>query len=112
MFKTKKKELIICIITIVALLFTIRTTFAADTINELNNTGVNNTNIYNTMPNNTPVNNNTNKNTNTNTNKNTKTNNTNTTLPQTGIDSSMVFIIAICGISAIYAYKKIRDYNI
>lgn len=111
MFKTKKKELIICIMTIVALLFTIRTTFAADTINELNNTGANNTNTYNTMPNNTPANTNTNRNTNTNTNKNTNKN-TNTTLPQTGIDSSMVFIIAICGISAIYAYKKIRDYNI
>ena len=32
--------------------------------------------------------------------------------PQTGLDNSIVFIIAICGISALYAYKKIKDYNI
>lgn len=29
-----------------------------------------------------------------------------------GVDYSIVFVIAICGISAIYAYKKIRDYNV
>ena len=29
-----------------------------------------------------------------------------------GVDYSIVFIIAVCGVSAIYAYKKIRDYNV
>ncbi len=44
-------------------------------------------------------------------------NNSNTvangTLPQTGVteDATIIFFIAICIISAIYAYKKIRDYK-
>ena len=41
-------------------------------------------------------------------------NNTNNTLPQAGIGdhTGMFIIMGICVISAIYAYKKIRDYNI
>ena len=37
----------------------------------------------------------------------------NTTLPKTGIANStpVVILIAIFGISAVYAYKKIRDYK-
>lgn len=37
----------------------------------------------------------------------------NGTLPQTGVteDATIIFFIAICIISAIYAYKKIRDYK-
>lgn len=60
---------------------------------------ISNTNISNT---NTSIYNNTNR-----------TNNTNT-LPQTGIgdNTGMYIIMGICIISAIYAYKKIRDYNI
>lgn len=44
--------------------------------------------------------------------------NTNTsggnTLPQTGVteDITVMFFIIVCVISAIYAYKKIRDYNV
>lgn len=35
------------------------------------------------------------------------------TLPQTGVteDITVMFFIVVCAISAIYAYKKIRDYN-
>lgn len=35
-------------------------------------------------------------------------------LPQTGVteDITVMFFIVVCGISAIYAYKKIRDYNV
>lgn len=53
---------------------------------------------------NTSIYNNTNNNANNNTN----------TLPQTGIgdNTGMYIIMGICIISAIYAYKKIRDYNI
>lgn len=29
-----------------------------------------------------------------------------------GVDYSIVFIIAICGVSAVYAYRKIRQYNV
>ena len=46
----------------------------------------------------------------------TSTNNNNSTytnqnLPKTGVDYSALFIIAICVISGVYAYIKIRDYN-
>lgn len=37
----------------------------------------------------------------------------NNSLPQTGVteDITVMFFIVVCVISAIYAYKKIRDYN-
>ena len=63
-------------------------------------------------------NNNTNNNTNNNNNKlnnvvNNKANVSNATEhADAGVDYSIVFIIAVCGVSAIYAYKKIRDYNV
>lgn len=42
-----------------------------------------------------------------------KVNNNTNTLPKAGIEDSPVGIIMIIGvISAIYAYKKIRDYNV
>lgn len=39
---------------------------------------------------------------------------TNTTLPQTGVTDGYVvaILVAVCGVSAIYAYRKIRNYNI
>jgi len=44
------------------------------------------------------------------------TNNTSTTsqdgLPYTGTNYSIVFIIAALAISAVYAYKKVTDYNV
>lgn len=45
---------------------------------------------------------------------NNTTNDATNTLPQTGIgdNTGMIIIVGICVISAIYAYKKIRDYNI
>lgn len=58
---------------------------------------------------------NTNSNTNKNTNKNVN-NNANTANASehadAGVDYSIVFIIAICGVSAVYAYRKIRQYNV
>lgn len=41
------------------------------------------------------------------------TENTTNTLPQTGVteDITVMFFIVVCAVSAIYAYKKIRDYN-
>ena len=40
-------------------------------------------------------------------------NSANTSLPKTGVESAVpvVLIIVICGISAVYAYKKIKDYR-
>ena len=48
----------------------------------------------------------------TNTTENTTENTTNK-LPQTGVteDITVMFFIVVCAVSAIYAYKKIRDYN-
>ena len=130
MIKISTKELIICIIAIVALVLTLTTNVFAttpslndllsdantanefNTIPEDNNTTGNNTlnNTANNAVNNT-VNNSVN---NTATNNNVVKNNTNrnnTTIPDAGLDQSIVFIIAIFGISAVYAYKKISDYK-
>lgn len=43
----------------------------------------------------------------------TEGNSTADTLPQTGVteDITVMFFIAVCAVSAVYAYKKIRDYN-
>lgn len=44
----------------------------------------------------------------------TNTSATTNTLPQTGVTDGYVVavLVVVCGISAIYAYRKIRDYNI
>lgn len=44
----------------------------------------------------------------------TNTNKVGDKLPQTGVteDITVMFFIIVCVVSAIYAYKKIRDYNI
>lgn len=51
---------------------------------------------------------------NTSTNYNTTNTNTNNTLPKTGVTDGYVvaILMVVCAISAIYAYRKIRDYNI
>ena len=43
----------------------------------------------------------------------TEGNSTTDTLPQTGVteDITVMFVIVVCTVSAIYAYKKIRDYK-
>lgn len=60
----------------------------------------------NTVENNIPVNNATVDNT---PNKNTN----NTTLPKTGANENMLIVlISVCVISSIYAYKKVKEYNV
>lgn len=112
MSKIKTKELIICIITVAILMLTIVTdVFAADDLQNLlgdansfeNIAGGENEEQDNDI---STITNATNNTTNVNTNKNNVT-----SMPNTGVDYSVVFIIAISGISAIYAYKKIRNYN-
>lgn len=128
MTKISTKELIICIIAIVTLILAITTNVFATTpsLNELLN-DVNNVNSYNTIPGeNNTANNIANKVTNNTTNNitnnvvnnttknnvaNNNTNKNNTAIPNTGLDQSIVFVIAIFGVSALYAYKKIRDYK-
>ena len=106
----KRKDLIICIISIVMLVLAIATNvFATNTdvgalLGNSNNPVNNNLpqNINNATPNNITPNNVTPNN----------VNSTNTTtIPYTGVNYSVIVVIAICGISTIYAYKKIRDYN-
>ncbi len=43
---------------------------------------------------------------------NASSNRNNSGLPYTGTNSSMIFVVIAFAISALYAYKKVRDYNI
>ena len=97
----------------------------ADNVTDLtnalgNSSSSSNSSSTNNITSNTALNNTTRNNTVNNTIKNNSvltTNNTssynNTSLPKTGIANStpVVILIAIFGISAVYAYKKIRDYK-
>lgn len=84
-----------------------------NTLNK-NNTSSNDTNVNNSNVNNT--NTNTNR-TNTNVNNTNKNNNSsiynNTNLPKTGIEDSIpvAVLVVVFGISAVYAYKKIKEYR-
>lgn len=83
-----------------------------------NNTSTNNTNSNSADGNSNSNKNTNNTNTNTNnTNNANKTNNSsvynNTDLPSTGIEDSIpvALLIVVFGISAVYAYKKIKEYR-
>lgn len=122
----KKSNLIkivsILLISIMVILFTTAVRAADDGgYNDLTSTLTqNNANTSNISSNNTNTLN-TNTNTNFNVNKNTNStntsssiyNNTNTNLPDTGIGDSipLAVLIVIFGISAVYAYKKIKEYK-
>ena len=91
-----------------------------DLTSTLSNSSNSNSNNSNTNTNtNTNTNSNTNRNTNTNTNPKTtsNTNNSsiynNTNLPKTGIESSVpvAALFFIFGVSAVYAYRKIKEYK-
>lgn len=138
---SKEKILIsLVIITLITLVICNVRTFATEEVNNTNTsravitaTPVNNTeNNANTANTNSNTNSNTN-NTNTNTNTNTRNtnssntannvlNNTNSSrnsssyvnsssLPYAGTSSSIIFIVIALGISAIYAYKKVKEYG-
>lgn len=82
------------------------------------NNSVNTNNVVNAPNITASVNNSTNNNTANNASNNTSTyNNTNNTsksssLPYTGSDSKTVLLIVVFAISAVYAYKKVSDYNV
>ena len=114
MMKKINSKLIIELIIIATLLLALTTVaFAADPIivgNPTSNTQ-NDTNTQNEVPNVIDTNS-TNYNTsNTSYRANTNTNNS---LPQTGVTDGYVvaILVTVCAISAVYAYKKIRDYNV
>ena len=111
----KTKELIICIISIIALVLAITTNVFATQTSDVgvllgNNIEKNADNNFSEIPSTTTDKDNTTKTTNTN--NTTNRNNTTNTMPNTGVSYSSVVIIAVAGVSAVYAYKKIRDYNV
>lgn len=119
----RTKQIIIAVLVMFVLAVVMTTVYAEDTntVNSLED-------LYNSNAEDTNTNENTNAeedfeeipvedtNTNANTNDNIdlkdNTENEVKDLPDSGLDTSIIVIIAICGISAIYAYKKIKDYNI
>lgn len=115
MMKNKSMVLVGIIIALIIMLFS-NVVFADATIiiggNTTQNTQTENT-VQNTTANTTT---NTTQTPSTTTNVSTTTNRVNTTekLPQTGVTDGYVvaILVVVCAISAIYAYRKIRDYNI
>lgn len=115
MMKNKSMVLVGIIIALIIMLFS-NVVFADATIiiggNTTQNTQTENT-VQNTTANTTT---NTTQIPSTTTNVSTTTNRVNTTekLPQTGVTDGYVvaILVVVCAISAIYAYRKIRDYNI
>ena len=88
-------------------------------VNNVANNTVNNTNtgtgtaiIGSTVNNKTNVANNTNTNSNTSNNIVNKTSTNSSSLPYAGTSSSVVFIVIALVASALYAYKKVSDYNV
>ena len=115
MMKNKSMVLVGIIIALIIMLFS-NVVFADATIiiggNTTQNTQTENT-VQNTTANTTT---NTTQTPSTTTNVSTTTNRVNTTekLPQTGVTDGYVvaILVVVCAISAIYANRKIRDYNI
>lgn len=122
----------ILLISVMVMMFSTNVLAADDGFNQLtlntnNNTATNtNTNTQNTNTdatnrsavntNNTNITNTRNTNTNNTSNTNTRNNSSvynDTNLPKTGIEDSIpvALLVVIFGISAIYAYKKIKDYR-
>ena len=115
---SRTKEILISLLAIIVLILAITTNVFATSADDLLNALGNNQNNNTVTQIQSKDSNNTNNNTNNNNNKlnnvvNNKANVSNATEhADAGVDYSIVFIIAVCGVSAIYAYKKIRDYNV
>ena len=111
----KNSKVIMEIVIIISLLFALSTVVWADNTQIIIGGGLTNTqndtatNVPNVVMNTTT----TNTNVNTNTNTSYRTNTNTETLPKTGVTDGYVvaILVTVCAISAIYAYKKIRDYN-
>lgn len=119
MKKNKLVNIVIIMIVVFMVLFIARGTVSADDNNTdyINLTGtITNGNNTSATPNNNTTNNSLNDSLNNSSNNSVlTTNNTvnNEALPNTGIESSIsvVVLVIILGISAIYAYNKIQDYK-
>ena len=126
MKKTNLLKVFSILILSVMVIFMAKSVNAADGFTDMTNTLVNNGTSNNSSTNNSANTNTSNSNTNTsntnrtNTNTNTNRSNTrnssvynNTSLPSTGIEDSLPIaaLVVVFGISAVYAYKKIKDYR-
>jgi uncharacterized MnhB-related membrane protein len=102
----KNSKVVMEIVIIISLLFALSTVVLADNTQII--IGGGSTNTQNDTATNVP-----NVVMNTTTNKNVNTNTNTETLPKTGVTDGYVvaILVTVCAISAIYAYKKIRDYN-
>ena len=107
----KNSKVIMEIVIIISLLFALSTVVLADNTQII--IGGGSTNTQNDTATNIPNVINTTTNTNINTNTSYRTNTNTETLPKTGVTDGYVvaILVTVCAISAIYAYKKIRDYN-
>lgn len=96
----KNSKVIMEIVIIISLLFALSTVVLADNTQII--IGGGSTNTQNDTATNVP-----------NVVMNTTTNTNTETLPKTGVTDGYVvaILVTVCAISAIYAYKKIRDYN-
>lgn len=122
MFKLKNLKKIFIIAVLLTVVGMSSSVFATSpqqipTLNS-NANGTSTTNPISTINNTiTPVTTNTNTTKTNTTNTNTANTNTNssvynnTSLPKTGVDYSIIFIILACVACAVYAFIKIRDYN-
>lgn len=122
MFKLKNLKKIFIIAVLLTVVGMSSSVFATSpqqipTLNS-NANGTSTTNPISTINNTiTPVTTNTNTTKTNTTNTNTANTNTNssvynnTSLPKTGVDYSIIFIILACVLCAVYAFIKIRDYN-
>lgn len=115
------KKVIICILAIALVVLAIRTNvFAIEDLIILNNNSESENvieNIEDKSKNDiSNVSNSNNSNNLNNSNNSVKNNNSTVSNAsehaEAGVDYSIIFIIAICGVSSVYAYKKIRDYNV
>ena len=107
----KNSKVVMEIVIIISLLFALSTVVLADNTQII--IGGGSTNTQNDTVTNIPNVINTTTNTNINTNTSYRTNTNTETLPKTGVTDGYVvaILVTVCAISAIYAYKKIRDYN-
>lgn len=115
--KANLKIVMVIIVTVCMILAVSINSFAADSIiisqnnvNETTNDAVNNVGTNQT---NTPTTTVVAPTTNTSVSNYNNTNTNTSTLPKTGENDIYIVtvLLVVCGISAIYAYKKIRDYN-
>lgn len=115
MKKVNVRKIMLMVVVIVALCVISTVNYATGDVNALienitelpsngNNIVNNNVNTNNVVQNITPIGG-------TNTNRTNTT--TNSVLPQTGVNDTMLWVfIGISVVAAIYTYKKVRDYNV